>query len=217
MKTFALSAVTVLAMSTFAMAGGDIAPVEPVMEEVVLPDESGFYVGLAYGYADLTNDYDSSIWGEGKVEDNFNTIMLQAGYKFNQYFSVEGRYWGAVGDGDWTDKGIDWNDSGSDSDFSAWGVYVKPMYPVTEVFDVYALLGYGNVDYDSGSIGELHDLDDEGFQWGLGGSYEFTDNFAVFADYVSLYDDDRLVDDGGRGENQDYEIYTVDVGITYKF
>ena len=213
MKTFALSAVAVLAMSTFAMAGGDIAPVEPVMEEVVAPDESGFYVGLAYGYADLSQDYSSDRWSE-KIEDNFDTIMLQAGYKFNQYFAVEGRYWDAVGDGDWTDT---WQggSSGSNSDLSAWGVYVKPMYPVTEEFDVYALLGYGNVDYDShyGQEDPVHDLDDEGFQWGLGASYEFRDNFAVFADYVELYNDNKIYD----GENLDSTIYTVNIGVTYKF
>ncbi len=222
MKIFALSTMAVLAMSAFARAGGDIAPVEPVIEEVVVPDESGFYVGLAYGYADISQKYSGFdgggefSWSE-KLEDNFDTIMLQAGYKFNKYLALEGRYWGAVGDGDWTDT-WDGGSSGSDSDFSAWGVYVKPMYPVTEEFAVYALLGYGNVNYDSHYVTDtIHNVDDEGFQWGLGASYEFTDNFAVFSDYVELYNDDVTDTWDGGQENVDSTIYTVNIGVTYKF
>lgn len=223
MKKFTLSTVAVLAMSAFAIAGGDIAPVEPIIEEVVVPDESGFYVGVAYGYADISNKYDGynldDSW-TGKLEDSFDTIMLQAGYKINKYFALEGRYWNAVGDGDWTDR-WDWSgqpneNSGTNSDFSAWGLYVKPMYPVTEEFDVYALLGYGNVNYDSGED-IAHDLDDDGFQWGLGASYEFTDKFSVFADYLELYNDNKSYIVGDWNENLDFTIYTVNIGLTYKF
>jgi len=223
MRKFTLSSVAVLAMSGFAIAGGDIAPVEPIVEiqEAPVVNDSGFYLGLAYGYADISQDYSGFdgrfTWNE-KIEDNFNTIMLQAGYKINTYFTLEGRYWNSVGDGDWTDT-WDGGSSGSNSDFSAWGVYVKPMYPVTEEFDVYALLGYGNVNYDShyGQDDPVHNLDDEGFQWGLGASYEFTDNFAVFADYVELYNDDMTdIWDGGQ-ENIDSTIYTINIGVTYKF
>ena len=50
MKNIVLSAVAVLAMSSFAVAGGDIAPVE---EPVVVVEEAvstgAFYLGLAYG------------------------------------------------------------------------------------------------------------------------------------------------------------------------
>ena len=97
--------------------------------------DSGFYVGLAYGYADITDDYVGSTGSFGNHEDSFNTYMLQAGYKFNRYIAVEGRYWDSVGDGDWTDSytlnGIVYNNNEVCSEFSAWGVDVKPMYPVT--------------------------------------------------------------------------------------
>ena len=47
MKKLSLSIVACLAMGTFAMAGGDIAPVYAPVEEVAAPapDESGPYIG----------------------------------------------------------------------------------------------------------------------------------------------------------------------------
>ena len=61
------------------------------------------------------------------------------------------------------------------------------MYPVTPAFDVYALLGYASVDYaiTNGTSGDL-----DGFSWGLGASYEFNNNVAVYVDYTELYNDD---------------------------
>lgn len=227
MKKFTLSAVAVLAMSACAVAGGDFVAVEPVIEtqEVPVVVDSGFYAGLAYGYADITDDYTGSTESFGNHEDNFNTYMLQAGYKFNQYIAIEGRYWDSFGDGDWTDRytlpdGSVFNTSGPCSEFSAWGVYVKPMYPVTEAFDVYALLGYGNVDLSSdyGTNAKFLDMDEDGFQWGLGASYELTDNLALFADYVNLYNDNSAaITVGTYTETHDYTIYTANVGITYRF
>lgn len=51
MKKFNLSLVTVLAMSTFAIAGVDIGPVVPMIETPVVVEEStpgSFYLGGAY-------------------------------------------------------------------------------------------------------------------------------------------------------------------------
>jgi len=84
MKNIVLSAVAVLAMSSFAVAGGDIAPIEePVVEvpEVVVTD-SGF-LGLAYGYANV----DGSVFETHNIKnfantnlDSYSTVMIQAGY-----------------------------------------------------------------------------------------------------------------------------------------
>jgi opacity protein-like surface antigen len=244
MKRFTLSMAALAAMGTLAMAGGDIeAPVEPVVE-VEAPmavSDSGFYIGGAYSAAKLDRDFNG--WEEeldsgdgiyeeyrGSVEVEYDALMLQAGYKFNQYLAVEGRYWKSLSDGDWSynasgtenDEPFSEHDSGSDGDFDfeAWGIYVKPMYPVTEELDVYALLGYGNVTltnaWDEGDF-----LDENGFQWGLGASYALTDKLSVFADYVQLCDADNSEsweDEGYIGqENWDDTVYTVNIGLTYKF
>lgn len=213
MKKFTLSVAAVMAMSTFAIAGGDIAPVEPIVEApVAVASDAGFYAGLAYG--SVSTELDASFGTEAEnVDIDHDTVMFQAGYKFNKYVAVEGRYWTAAGDADvdfsYTDSANPQNnESGSgsiDDDSSVWGIYVKPMYPVTEAFDVYALLGYGNVELDFEGESE----DDSGFQWGLGASYAVNNNFAVFADYVSMYDDD--IDD------VDVTVDSWNFGVTYKF
>ena len=54
MKKVTLSMIVALAMSTFAVAGGDIAPVEPMVETPVIEESTGaFYVGLAYGLINI--------------------------------------------------------------------------------------------------------------------------------------------------------------------
>ena len=233
MQKFTLSVATILAMSTFAVAGGDIAPVEPVVEAVApSADESGFYVGIAYGMADVEAD-GTVTYMEGSTvvngpddytyEQEDDAFMLQAGYTINKYFSIEGRYWTSVSDGDWTATTTDnttvINSSGSDSEFEAWGLYVKPMYPLTEELDLYALLGYGNVTL-SDSGGDW--FDENSFQWGIGASYALTDNLSLFADYVNMYSDsDHWTEPAAQGFYYDYgvdtDIYTVNVGLTYKF
>ncbi len=226
MKNIVLSAVAVLAMSSFAVAGGDIAPVE---EPVVVPEpvvtDSGFYIGAAYGYLNNTVDYTGPVMVDGitaqgsvnLLDDSHNEFMIDAGYKFNSYVAIEGRYWFGADttytvDGQAYDVAID-----------AWGIYVKPMYPVTDAFDVYALLGYASTDasidkkfayngYESYGTDSL-----DGFSWGIGAAYSFTDNISVFVDYTSLYNtDDTYVTDVGD-VTLDSTIDTWNFGLNYQF
>jgi len=186
MKKVKLSLMAVIATSVFAVAGGDIAPVEP---EVNIPTEEtsafagNFYLGAGYGYETVEADALGV-----STDENYDTVVLQAGYKFNEYIAAEARYW------------IDTESDGADT----WGIYAKPMYPVTTEVDVYALLGYAEVDADGF---------DGGFSWGLGASYAINDNVSVFADYVSMYDDTMTI----LGTDVDTTVDTVNVGVTYNF
>jgi len=247
MKNFTLSVATVLALSTFAVAGGDIAPVEPMVEEVApAQDDSGFYIGGAYSLVNTSIDYHDS-YGylldgnqyeqSGTDERDDNGYMLLAGYKFNQYVAIEGRYWGSMDTRSWSgSETVNGQPDGSwdysDGDFEAWGIYVKPMYPVTETFDVYALLGYGNTSindkfYNIEGVGSADLLDEDGFQWGIGASYAFTENLSLFADYVALCNDvDQHADWNALYNDNWYDydttdievsVYTVNFGLMYKF
>lgn len=77
MKKTTLSIVSILALSGVSFAGGDIAPVEPVVEEVVI-EPSPFYLGFGIGYSTVNND----TTGE---EFSSSTYMFQAGYQYNSY------------------------------------------------------------------------------------------------------------------------------------
>ena len=209
MKKFSLSLVAVLAMSTFAMAGGDIAPVEEpvvVVEEPVVSD-AGFYLGLAYGWTEGETEYVG-----GSDSQNYGSIMIDAGYKFNPYIAIEGRYWFGLS----SSNALGWHSGvSSDTTIDSYGIYVKPMYPVTDAFDIYALLGYGGTDisHDLDGGGSLS-TDASGFSWGLGAEYGFTDNVSMFIDYTDIINGENV---SLLGNSLDLSVYNVNVGVNYKF
>ncbi len=214
MKKFNLSLVAILAMSTFAIAGGDIAPVEEPVVMVEEPVSAGnFYLGLAYGLLNGNIEDKRDVPGgtitDTLVDTDFDEIMFQAGYKFNDYVAVEGRYWFGM------ESSINnWNidTTANDVTIDAWGLYVKPMYPVTESFDIYAMLGYASAEMDKHSLNYVSDSVD-GFSWGIGADYSVTENVDLFIDYVSIYDDDKSY----VGGTVDYSIDTWNFGVTYNF
>ena len=204
-------------MSTFVMAGGDIAPVEEpvVVVPEVIESTGAFYLGAAYGL--LSADAEETFPGGNLTYDtesnDYSQFMLQAGYKFNDYVAVEGRYWIGMDDNSWTNT---WNNHGEmTAEIDTWGIYVKPMYPVTDSFDIYALLGYADADYTVSGSGYTLTADAfDGFSWGIGADYSFTESLSVFVDYVSLYDDDFV---NNAGNNVDFTIDTWNFGVTYQF
>jgi len=204
MRNSILFIVSILALSGMSYAGGDIAPVEPVIETpVVIEEQSPFYIGLGIGSTELNDDFTNE-------EISSNTIMLQAGYKYNEYVALEGRY--SFGFNTDYDRG-NLNDSLSgdyDSDISNWGIYVKPIYPIGN-FSLYALLGYGGVMLDDLENGDAYE---DGFQWGLGADYAVNENFSVFVDYVALYDDTGF---DYRAKNDDIDTDTWTLGVSYRF
>ncbi len=225
MKKIVLSAAAVLAMSTFAIAGGDISPSqEPMVDlpDAISFDGGGFYLGLGYGSLSGEEDfsfndgyYDVTI---SEASRDFDQLLLVGGFKFMDYVGVEGRYWMGMNDltGDYyyLDDIVD-----TTAELDAWGIYVKPMYPVASEFNVYALLGYATTTLDEKihagryTISESTDLD--GFSWGLGAAYTFGGNISIFADYVNLYDD--AVEYDYADARSDFTIDTINVGVTYSF
>jgi len=198
MKKFNLSLIALLAMGTFAMAGGDIAPVEPVVETPMVEESTGaFYVGLGYSYMNMNIDAHTdtgtltNLVSVDEQDHNGDAVLLLAGYNFNEYVGVEARYAG------FTDC------------LENTAIYLKPMYPVGPV-TVYGLLGYGETSYDNGAV----DLSESGFQWGIGANYGIMDNVAVFVDYTRLYDDSGF---DNHLTHVDFMVDAVSVGVTYTF
>jgi len=184
--------------STMIMAGGDIAPVVETAAPVAA-DNSGFYLGL--GAASLRLGWDNFEGTDTDSRYSVYGISLLGGYQFNQYVALEGRYVANVQD--WMDE---------DFDTTGYSLFVKPMYPVNDVFSVYGLLGYGHLKFDGDGDSES----DSGFQWGIGASAAVTDNISAFVDYTRLWDDNEFdgedMDDGG-----DFVFDVITVGLTYKF
>ena len=195
MRKITVSIVALLAMSTMTYAGGDIAPVEPMVEvpveEVATP--SPFYIGLAYSYFDASY---------GSSDVTADGMLGLVGYNINDYFAIEGRYTGTLSDLT-VDDGMGKIDR--DKSITNAALYLKAIYPVDN-FAVYGLLGYGSTSANNDSDGA--------FQYGVGLSYDLNDKFAVFVDWTNLYDDSGL---NYIGDTSDYTIDTWNFGVTYNF
>jgi len=224
MKNIVLSAVAVAAMSSFAVAGGDIAPVEEpiVVVEEVVESTGGLYLGIAYGFMN-TEITDTTYPLGGTLEntwldEDFSSIMLQAGYDFNQYVGIEGRYWFGLDSDSTLGRGDLGGNINADVTVDAWGVYVKPMYPVSDAFTVYALLGYAGADIEIDANNFTYTTDSvDGFSWGIGAEYRFTDAVGLFVDYVSVYDDDEDFIVNGGDVNTEATITSFNLGVNYRF
>ena len=234
MKKITLSVLAVAAMSSFGIAGGDIAPIEePVVAPIIVTkDYSGAYIGVGYAFIDAPisnfNTFENGDWFLPSIDIDLSTdgFMINAGYRFNAYIAIEGRYW--AGGNDNTDISINYRGgsigkAGFDVDIDAWGIYAKPMYPVTEAFDIYGLLGYGSATFDRttdyGQFAYSKSLDVSSFSWGLGLAYSFTENISIFADYVSVADEDIENPSSlplGITDTK-YKVETYNIGVAYKF
>ncbi len=224
MKNITFSLVSILVLSGISFAGGNVSPVvpidEPVLEAPIVMGSSAFYVGLGYSYlssnrtAVLNNPTDPR---NGQVvkdtDSNANNVLLQAGYQFNPYLAIEGRYTFSLGDHSLTHNHNNGLEEDMDIDISNVAIYLKPIYPIGDI-SIYGLLGYGQVDRTH-NIQNLS-WDGSGFQWGAGLQYAISDKFSIFADYALWYDEDgepheslpRLLD-------TDFSVVTV--GVSYRF
>ncbi|BDY11838.1 porin family protein [Hydrogenimonas cancrithermarum] len=198
-STLAFSMLCIL--STVANAGDGNVEREETMSARTAQTRP-FYVGIGVGqgfvYDDTTDE-----------EMKSRTLLLQAGYQYNRYFALEGRY--TYGFTMSYDPGRTNNSSSDyDGDFWSWGIYLKPSYPIDR-FSLYALLGYGGVMLESLEGGDAYE---SGFQWGVGAAYSISENLSFFADYVRLYDDTGF---DYRAKLDDVKSDTWAVGLSYKF
>jgi len=214
MKKITLSLIASMAMAGTLMAGGDIAPVvEDVVVEVAAPsvDMSGFYIGT--GYSAQNSDVDDYSYNV-KVDVDSDNWLFVAGYDYNRYIGIEGRYSFSVGDVDLKDSS-GFSESSDNYETENMAIYLKPQYLMDNGFGVYGLIGYGKTTFENST----EKGDDTGFAWGLGAKYTI-DNWSLFVDYTDLVTDGDL--DGieaSPGVPADLNVNTDswNFGVTYKF
>ena len=212
------SVIAVMAMSNLLLAGGDIVPV-PV--PLVVEEENNFYIGL--GLAGVsTRDADTSLnfSSEKDGQDRLGNFTFLAGYDFNEYseyIAVEARYTTSFTDEDQVEM-------------SGWSIFLKPQYTFEDDngekgnFKIYGLLGFGGVTLDGVSSEYSNgnpwvDVDDTGFQWGLGASYSFKDyaddlDISIFVDYTMLANEMEGVYFNYAPET---DVDALTIGVIYKF
>lgn len=219
MKKVVLSITAAAALSSFAIAGGDIAPT-PVAE----PDNSGFYFGLGYSFAKTTASKSIDLLqGEldidAELEHKYNAGLVLVGYQYNEYIGVEGRFTSNFSEYDLDFSVNSYNGHINDligTKTNNIAVYLKPQYTFGNV-TAYGLLGYGWTKVE----GELldHEVSDThgAFQWGLGASFALSEHTSIFADYVHVSEETFTFEALGLSTDVDIKSDYFNVGMTYKF
>lgn len=147
--------------------GGDIAPVIPIEIEQINPNP--FYIGLGALWVDVGRDSTCcpDLQGnpriETRLEDDGWGGIVRLGYDYNQYFGIEARALKAFTGGD-------------TFDITHYGLFLKPMMPLGEQFNVYGLIGYGHTKVETTTCEALRDTYSEnGMSYGIGLEYDLSD------------------------------------------
>ena len=217
---------SLVAMSSLGFSGGDIAPEQVPATVFTDTDETGFYLGAGITAVSSRDAAVSmNIFEVTDGQDRLGNATLLAGYMINDYLAVEGRY------------GFTFTDKDVGSIDSRWSLLLKPMYRFQDdddiansenYFSVYALLGYGGAKLtgiDTTNVHTTVNVDDNGFQWGLGLSYTFRetsnnenyqykDTWTVYADYTQVGND---MDGSYYNGIKKVDVDAFTVGVIYKF
>jgi len=182
----------------------DAEPVEPAVAEIPTTPEAKDiqpYFGGAVGTSSTSVNSSASVCG-GCQYDKLNqtshkeadktinwggdgdatTATALAGVEVNDFLAVEARLTTTISDYEIKDhKPISLTNA---------ALYLKPQYKF-EAATIYALLGYG--------ISKIDFMDDtttvNGFQYGAGASYDWSDDMSVFADYTKLVSSGEKISD----------------------
>ena len=234
MKKIVLSAVAIAAMSSSLIAGGSIAPVQPVVVPVVAPehDTSGWYAGGALYYNNVYAD-DYGWFDESQnTQDEIAGLTGIVGYNYNEYLAFEAR----------ASKSLFQEDYADEYHFS---FFAKPQYRFRDAnnyeddyFTIYGLIGFGYVnvegtDGDTPGAPEIVGktlVDDWQFQYGIGLSYTFVDtdhpgndagDWSIFVEYTMYMDDESMSSTRLYDYNPNYydelSMNGLSVGLTYQF
>lgn len=194
-----------IAMSNLVFAGGDIDTPIIIEDELItnemVSESSNFYAGLALSAVSTRESGSSlSFTSEKTGQDILGNATLFAGYDFNEYVAVEGRY-----SASFTKE--------ASAKMSGFSIFVKPQYPVSDEFSIYGLVGYGLVNIDNTNSIHNVDVNEKGFQWGLGASYAVTEDISISLDYTLLGKDM----DGRFLRANSADIDAITLGIQYRF
>jgi len=235
MKKIVLSLVSVMALSSFAFAEGDIDSAVPAP----VVDEAFWYAGGALIYHRTYSVKNGWFDDSPVTQDETGGLTAIVGYNINEYLAVEGRISGTFFKEDYSES-------------TNYSIFLKPYYKFIDdertveeeedgFFSVYALLGFGSVKVkaaDGNSPAHPEDigktiLDESSFQWGLGLSYTFVDrsdnesieeihdgDVTIYIEYVNLISDADIYSSVYGYDPKYYNELSQDaisVGVTYRF
>ena len=207
MKKTLLASAMILAMSSSAFAS------------------EGFYVygGLGYTKADTEMASETIVAGRNyatiDVDEDSVGVKLAAGYRFNDYFAVEGSYV-YLGKAEATISSTVDVDAKASMKSHVLAVDAVGLYPINKDFDVFAKAGVG-LSYVKTSMSANVFGDSYGFsesdtrfvtKLGFGAEHKVAKNIAIRAEYERYF---GVSKDSDYSIDADYDF--VSVGVKYTF
>ncbi len=176
-------------------------------------DKEGVYVTiggtLLSTELDLTDvDVSGEVLDLGTEDINVTMINGRIGYRLNDFFAVEGEIGFGLGGDDFNrvvpvDVGGALVDVNLNADLDVDNYYigfVRGIYPVSDQFDIFARVGYGEASAEADLVGsalgftasgsESQDASD--FAYGVGAEFSFTAKDGIRADYTRLDETDII-------------------------
>ena len=134
----------------------------------------------------------------GANDFNYNNLMVRGGWRFNNYFGVEGELGRVLRDDKITINNVEVKGK---MNWTA-GVYGVGYLPISENFDLIGRIGYrqDSVKFTSPALPAGVSAKDGGIAWSVGGQIFFTESQGVRLDYT-----------------QGQDVKTVRLGYTIKF
>jgi len=175
-------------------------------QTLLAEDDSGLYLGLGYASTNIDLTVDGLDDAQQKLLDtSTDSVILMAGYDFNSYLGVEGRYYLNA-----SSVGFDYylGDTLLSGTYKAesFAIYAKPQLNLG-LITLYALAG---VTYNDYTINALlgSDENDALFSWGGGAKFNVTQSLGLFLDYTDL---------GESTKFSTTNLSSVNLGVSYRF
>ena len=170
-------------------------------------DGHGLYLGLGYASTNIDVTIDGLSDKNQKILDSStDSIMLQAGYDFNEFFGIEGRYY--INNSSLAyDYYLGNTPLSGTYEAESLTIYAKPQYNFGAI-TLYGLLGMSANNYTVTNL--LGSTDNSTlFSWGGGAKFNVTQSLGLFADYTDLGESDDTLSTTG--------LASWNIGFSYKF
>jgi len=162
----------------------------------------GLYIGLGYANTNIDVSTDYADLGDLSTD----SVVFLAGYDFNEYLGIEGRYYLNSSEAAYEYYLADTPLSGKYK-AESFAIYAKPQYNFM-MLNIYALLGMSSNDYTATTL-LGGDSSDTLFSWGAGVKLNITQSLGAFVDYTNMGESDNIL--------SSTDLSSWNIGFSYKF
>ncbi|MDC5706094.1 porin family protein [Vibrio europaeus] len=205
-----------------------VAAVALALSATAVQAHEGLYVGGNFQMANV------NLKPEGEIANNLfggkytsSIVNIVAGYDFNQYLAVEGRV-GLPSSTETYSAGDAYGSATLEGKpTTSYALFAKGTLPITEMFSVYALAGFGSSPYkleatvrETGEPVRNGDVkfDKVSLQYAAGVEVNFTPQIAMTAEYGMFgYGEQDVVLTSDMKSKVKYDTTGFNIGVKYKF